>query len=164
DNAFQRSGLVLQAQTGMSQQRMAAVQFTGYGSVIAPGFAVQQNNAFGDVEGPMVVSQDLDNRLDKNTGTYRPTFEKPQGNPETATAASARFSQMAQLSQSPVNRFYRQADSFFSEVYRRATLKNLPTNSNDEGIDAAHQVQHECKQAGLSREQCYDRAPGSIKA
>lgn len=164
DNAFQRSGLVLQAQTGMSQQRMAAVTYTGYGSIIAPGFAVQQATAFGDIEGPMVISQDLDNRLDKNTGTYRPAFEKPAGNPETATAASARFSQMAQLSQSPVNRFYRQADQFYTEVYRRATLPNLPSNSRDEGIEAAIVFQDGCVEAGLTAQQCRDRQPGTIKA
>lgn len=164
DNSFMRSGLVLQAQTGMSQQRMAAVQFTGYGSVIAPGFAVQQSTAFGDLEGPMAVSQDLDNRLDKNTGTYRPTFEKPQGNPETATAASARFSQMTQLSQAAVNRFYRQADPFYDELYRRATLPNLPAHSGDEGIEAARKFQEECAQAGLTVAQCRDRQPGAIKA
>lgn len=164
DNTFMRSGLVLQAQTGMSQQRMAAVQFTGYGCVIAPGFAVQPATSFGDIQGPMVVSADLDQRIDKNTGTYRPAFEKPQGNPETATAASARFSQMTQLGQSAVNRFYRQADPFYDEVYRRATLKNLPRNSKDEGIEAAIKMQEECAQAGLTEEQCRDRQPGSIRA
>lgn len=164
DNTFMRSGLVLQAQNGMSQQRMAAVQFTGFGSIIAPGFAAQPATYFGDIQGPMVVCADLDNRLDKNTSTYRPTFEKPAGNPETATAASARFSQMTQLGQSAVNRFYHQADPFYDELYRRATLKSLPRDSGDEGIEAALKFQEECAAAGLSAEQCRDRQPGSIKA
>lgn len=162
-NAFMRSNLVLQAQTGGAQVKQAIVQLGGGIATIPPGYAIQQGSIFGDIEGGLAVSADMRNRLDANTGIYRPQFEKPSGNPESATAANIRFSQATILTNSAVNRFYRQLDPLYNEIFRRAT-QDLPSTSTDKGIQAAIDFQRECIEMGLTKEQCRSREPGSIRA
>lgn len=164
DNTFMRGCVMLQATSGAGQAKAGLVQMGGGYGVLPPGFNVQPATIFGDITGSMAVSQDLDNRLDKNTGIYRPSFEKPTGNPESATANQNRMSMATVLSGSAVNRFYVQEDKFMDEVYRRVTLPNLPRSSNDPGIKAAIKFQDDCVKAGLTKEQCFDRQPGSIRA
>jgi hypothetical protein len=163
DNTFMRSCVMLQAQTGGGQAKAGLVQMGGGYGVLPPGFAVQPATIFGDITGAMAVSQDLNNRLDVNTGIYRPNFEKPTGNPESATANQNRMMQTTVLSSSAVNRFYVQLDKFYAECYRRVTL-SLPSSSRDPGIQAAITFQETCKKAGLTKEQCEDLQPGSIRA
>ncbi len=163
-SAMMRSTLVLQAQTGATQAKAAIVQLGGGTCVIPPGYTPQPGTLFGDLQGPMAVSQDFRNRLDANTGIYRPQFEKPSGNPESAAAANIRFSQATVLTNSAVNRFYSQLDRFYTECFRRATLPTLPRTSKDKGVQAALEYQEECKDAGLTKEQCYDREAGAIRS
>lgn len=164
-NTTMRSSIVLQATQGTGLAKASTVQVGGGLTVIPPGFAIQQSTIMGDIEGGMAMSQDLVNRLDRNTGIYRPTFEKPTGNPESATAAGARMSQATVLSNSAVNRYYTQVDKFYDELYRRATLTlSSSAGRRDKGIEAALKFQDDCKEHGLSREQCTDRQPGKIRA
>ncbi|MDA1277241.1 MAG: hypothetical protein O2960_24790 [Verrucomicrobia bacterium] len=160
NNVFMRSTILLQAQTASSQIKAGLIQVGGGVTVVPVGMNIQQSTMIGDVQTTMVVNQDLDNMLDKNTGIYRPTFEKPQGNPETATAASQRFAQATVLTNSSVNRFYQQLDWFYDETYRRAS-QDLP-ESSDPGIKSAREFQKRCRERGVSDKQL--RTPRWVRA
>jgi len=161
NNVFMRSTILLQAQNASSQIKAGLIQVGGGVTVVPVGMNIQQSTMIGDVQTTMVVNQDLDNMLDKNTGIYRPTFEKPQGNPETATAAAQRFAQATVLTNSAVNRFYQQLDWFYSEIYRRAS-QELPEKSDDPGIKSALDFQKRCRERGVSMKQL--RTPRYVRA
>jgi len=118
NNVFLRSSVLMQAQSGSARQKAALAQI-GNVCVIPEGYAIQQSTILGDIESTIAVGRDLDMMLQSNTGIYRPQFEKPSGNPETATAATLRFQQGTVLSNSAVNRFHRQLDGCYAEMYRR---------------------------------------------
>lgn len=160
NNVFMRSTILLQAQTASSQIKTGLVQVGGGVTIIPNGMNIQQSTMLGDISGTMEVNQQFDNMLDKNTGIYRPSYEKPQGNPETATAASMRFAQATVLTNSAVNRFYQQLDWFYSEIYRRAT-QELP-GGNDPGIKSAIEFQKRCKDRGVTEKQL--RNPYYVRA
>lgn len=162
-SAMMQSSIVLQAVSGAAQAKSSLVQFGGGVCVLPSGFTVQNGTIFGNLEAPLAVSTDLRNRLDTNTGIYRPQFEKPRGNPETATAAQLRFSQGTVLTTSAVNRFYTQLDNFLAEVYRRATLPT-PATGESEAQRAARDFRASCKSDGLSDKQIDDLQPSLIRA
>lgn len=163
DNVFLSSTILLQAQTGAGQAKAGMVQFQGGTTVIPPNFAVQPATMLGDIERTLAVNADLDRMLDSNTGIYRPQFEKPTGNPESATAANIRFSQATVLTNSAVNRFYIQLDRFYQELYRRAADLSLPDLA-DPGIQSAREFQKACRDRGLSDKQITDLRPGLVHA
>lgn len=163
NNVLLGSTIILQAQIGGSHAKQGVVQIGGGVTTLPPGYTVQQASIVGNVEQTLVVNQDMDRRLDASTGTYRPQFEKPGGNPETATAAQQRFAQATVLSNSAVLRFYVQADKFYDECYRRATL-DIPSASKLPAHVAAREFQAACKDEGLSDKQLKDRRPGFIRA
>lgn len=160
-SVFMRNSILLQATTAGARAKTGLIQH-GPVTIIPEGYAVQQGSILGDLEGTLAVNTDLDRMLDVNTGTYRPQFEKPTGNPESATAANIRFSQATVLTNSAVNRFYVQLDKFYEECYRRATL-DLPDMA-DAGVKSAKEFQKRCRDRGLSKKQIQDRQPGAIRA
>lgn len=117
-NAFMRGSITLQPKSGSARLKASLAQI-GNVNVLPEGYDVQQSTILGDIEGALAVNRDMDMRLQANTGIYRPQFEKPPGNPETATAASLRFQQGTVLGNSAVSRFHRQLDGLYSEMYRR---------------------------------------------
>lgn len=139
NNVFMRSSILMQAQTGSGRQKAALAQINNV-CVIPEGYAVQQSTILGDIESTIAVGRDIDLMLQANTGIYRPQFEKPQGNPETATAATLRFQQGTILGNSAVNRFHRQLDGGYAELYRR-----LAKSSEEE----AKQFRQWCKDRGV---------------
>lgn len=155
-NAIMRQQILLQGQTASSTPKAGLVQIGGGIAYIPAGYQAQTSQIFGDIEGSLAVNNDFDRRLDTNTGIYRPQFEKPQGNPESATAASLRFGQATVLSNSAVNRFEMQLDLFFFEIFRRAVKEDLPNDKKDKGIQEALRFQKELKKAGVSRKQIED--------
>lgn len=160
NNVFMRSTILLQAQTASSQIKAGLIQVGGGVTIVPVGMNIQQSTMIGDISGTMEVNMDLDNMLDRNTGIYRPSFEKPSGNPETATAAAQRFAQSTVLTNSGVDRFYSQLDWYGTEVYRRAS-QELP-NSSDPGIKAAKAFQKRCLDRGVTIEQL--RNPYCVRA
>lgn len=118
NNVFMRSSILMQAKSGSGRQK-ASLNQIGNVCVIPEGYEVQQSTVLGDIESTVVVNADIDRMLQSNTGIYRPQFEKPAGNPETATAAQLRFTQGTVLTNSAVNRFHSQLDRAYSEMYRR---------------------------------------------
>lgn len=163
NNVMLRSLVVLQPTTGVGVQKAGSVQLGGGLALLPPNMNVQTGQIFGDLDGALAVMVDLDNRLDTNTGTYRPRIEKPPGNPESATAASNRVSMGQVLSNSAVNRFMRQLDRLYAEVHRRAVAR-LPSTSTEPGIASAIAFQRECREAGLSDPQMRDHDPSLITA
>lgn len=163
DNIMMRNSITLQAQTGGGHGKIPQLQL-GPVTVLPPGYAVQPGTIFGDVEGSMMVLREFGNDLDVNTGTYRPQFEKPTGNPESATAANIRYSQATVLSSAAVNRYQDQNDIFYYQLYRRSCQKGLPKGANDFGVQAALRFQERCRAKGLTDEQIHDCQPGMIKA
>ena len=163
DNVFLGTQIIMQAQTGGGHAKQGKVQIGGGVVTLPPGFAVQQAGVIGNVEPTLAVNNDLDRMLDVNTGTYRPQFEKPSGNPESATAANIRFSQATVLTNSAVLRFYVQADKFYEECYRRAVM-DAPAKSKDPAHVAAREFQKACRDAGLSDKQIQDIRPGFIRS
>lgn len=162
-SASMQSSIVMQPVTGAAQAKTSIIQF-GDGVMVAPaGYTIQNGSIFGNLEAPLAISTDLRNRLDSNTGIYRPSFEKPRGNPESATGANLRFSQATVLTNSAVNRYYSQLDHFYAEVFRRASRK-LPASSSDSGIKSAIEFQKYCEDRGLSDKQIRDLKPGYIRA
>lgn len=150
-NVFMRSGFILQPRNTGGTAKLGLVQMSGSATVLPPNVDVLAANMLGDIEGTLVVNQDLDRMLDVNTGIYRPNLEKPPGNPETATSAKLRFAQATVLTTSAVNRFEQQLDRFFTEVYRRAVMSL--SESGDAGIKAARAFQERCKDRGVTLKQ-----------
>jgi hypothetical protein len=119
DNTMMRQSLLLQAQKASDRQKLGIMQI-GPVTIIPENCTPVQANFIGDIETSLAVNRDLDNMLQMNTGVYRPQLEKPQGNPETATAATLRFQAATILGGSAVNRFYRQLDPVYAQIYSRA--------------------------------------------
>jgi len=157
DNTMMRQNIVMQPVNPSSVQKMGTIQVSGGVTVLPPGFNVQNAQIWGDVETGIAVNEHFDRILDVNTGVYRPQFEKPSGNPETATAASLRFSQATVLSSSAVNRFYTQDDRFGQELFRRMTMpKEDLRDDTNAGVRSALAFQRRCRERGVSREQLMD--------
>lgn len=142
NNVFMRSSVLMQAKSATARQKAALVQI-GNVTVIPEGYDVQQATILGDIESTIAVGRDIDLMLQSNTGIYRPQFEKPQGNPETATAATLRFQQGTILGNSAVNRFHRQLDGAYQELYRRI-VKSRETE--------AEKFRKWCEERGVPRE------------
>lgn len=151
NNTFLRSTILLQATTANSALKSGLIQVGGGITVIPQQVNVQQSTILGDLEGGMAFSQYMANKLDQNTGVYRPSFEKPRGNPESATAASIRYQQSTVLTNSAVERFYCQQDRMYREQVRRLTASH--PDISEPGIKAARKFRKRCLERGVSEAQ-----------
>ena len=156
DNTMLRMSLLLQAGTASSVEKLGLIAQGNGVTVIPNGLSVVTGAMQGDIQAGLVVSQDFSQRLDVNTGVYRPQFEKPRGNPESATAAGIRFNQATVLSSSAVDRFLDQLDWFGKELFRRANQELLNENSADPGVKSAVKFQKKLKELGVSKKQIKD--------
>lgn len=142
NNVYMRSSILMQAKSGSGRQKASLAQI-GNVCVIPEGYEVQQSTVLGDIESTVAVNADIDRMLQSNTGIYRPQFEKPPGNPETATGAQLRFTQGTVLTNSAVNRFHQQLDRAYTELYRRIV------KASDEG---AKMFRKWCRERGMTDE------------
>lgn len=156
--ATMRSCLLLQARTPSAMQKMA-IQMIGSAMMIAPDVAVQNSQILGDITTSLTVNQALEDMLDSNTGVYRPRLEKPQGNPEPATATQLRFAQANVLNATQVNRFLKQLDPGYAEMYRRLAASQI---GNGEAEKAAKDFQDRCEKRGVPVEAL--RKPKFVRA
>jgi hypothetical protein len=145
---FMRSMLLLQARTPSALQK-AALQVIGNAMVIPPDVAVQNSQILGDITTSMQINQQLGDMIDQNTGIYRPRVEKPAGNPEPATVSQLRFAQSNVLSSTQVNRFLKQLDPAYAEMYRRVAA---PQHGSDPLSEAARDFQERCVRRGVPEE------------
>lgn len=151
DNAFLSGGITLQAKDANSVQKTSLVQ-AGDFNIIPPGYEVQNAQIFARSEGLVGTNQLLDQTIASNTGIFKAKPEKPQGNPETATAASLRFQHATVLSNSGVSRFYSQLDPFYSELYRRVTTNDPLESDQSEEAKAVREFKSRCKKRGVTAE------------
>ena len=153
DSTMMAQSTLLQ-ETGAAASKLGTVKLGDVVSVVPQGYDVAEGKIGGNISEGLNVSTFFGQMADVNTGIYRPQFEKPAGNPESATAASIRFNQATVLTSSAVNRFNSQFDVLGVELFRRATLKNLTGSS--EGLKAAGEFQKKLRESGVSREQLED--------
>lgn len=161
-NVLLRSSIVLQPLNASSRAKTGLLQF-GPITVLPDGYTVQQGSIFGDIEGSLAVNADLDRMVDVTTGTYRAQFEKPTGNPETATAAQQRVAMGVQLSDAAVRRFYVRADTFYYELFERIRDGSLP-DSEDPQIQSAREFHNRCRNRGLDKRQIEDCVKARTRA
>lgn len=123
NSGFMRSTIVLQPQSQMAldKLRLTTIQNT---TILPPGTAVQESKIFGDIESLAILNQQTDQMLSQNTGIYRPQFDKAAGNPPTAAEFNTRASMATALTSSAVNRFMKQLDPMYAELYRRAQISS----------------------------------------
>lgn len=143
NNMFLRSSVVLQAKDATSREKLQITQLQNV-TILPPNTNVQNGSIFGDLTAAEETNRGLDLLLQQNTGIYRPTFEKPQGNPEPATNFRIRAAQSTTLSNSAVNRFVKQNSRLFAEEHRRLTVS---------GDKEATYFRKCCKDRGVSEEE-----------
>jgi len=148
DAAFLRTAITLQAKSASAMNKIGLVQIGAF-NVIPPDFDVQQSQILGDITTVIAVNNDLDMRLSRNTGIYRPSQQKPQGNPRTAAEATLDYQSSTVLGNSAVNRFYNQLDKCYEELVRRITNPNL--SRTDESSVAALDFQGRCFRRGVPK-------------
>jgi len=146
DAAFLRTAITLQAKSATSMSKIGLVQIGAF-NVIPPDFDVQQSQILGDITTALAVNADMDQRLSRNTGIYRPSPEKKPGNPITAEQARLEFTASTILGNSAVSRFYNQLDPAWGELARRITNPNL--SRTDESSIAALDFQERCFKRGV---------------
>lgn len=158
NGAMMRSMILMQAKTPSAMQK-AALQVIGNGILIPPDVSVQNSQILGDISTSMAVNDRLGDMLDQNTGIYRPRVEKPTGNPEPATTSQLRFAQSNVLSSTQVNRFLKQLDPVYAELYRRIMA---PQYGNDPLTKAAKDLQARIQRRGVPIEAA--RHPRFVRA
>lgn len=141
DAAFLRTAITLQAKSANAMSKIGLVQIGAF-NIIPPDFDVQQSQILGDITTVIAVNNDLDSRLSRNTGIYRPSPERKPGNPMTAEQARLEYTASTILGNSAVNRFYNQMDRCDEELVRRITNPNL--SRTDESSIAALDFQERC--------------------
>lgn len=118
--AMIRGSLVLQPKSALGKERMQAVQ-VGAITWLPANVDVLQGTIWGDLEGNIAASRELDTTLSRNTGIYRPQAvdKAGGGNPQTLGEFEAKFAQASALSSGAVDRFYSQLDRFYAVQARR---------------------------------------------
>ncbi len=159
DAAFLRTAITLQAKSASSMSKIGLVQIGAF-NIIPSDFDVQQSQVLGDITTALAVNADMDQRLSRNTGIYRPSPEKKPGNPMTAEQARLEYTASTILGNSAVNRFYGQWDKACEEVVRRITNPNL--SRTDDSSVAALDFQQRCFRRGVPKAALLSRK--SVKA
>lgn len=152
DSGFMRSCLLMQAKTPSAMQK-AALQMIGNAIIIPPDVALQSSQMLGDITTGLEVNAAIENMLDSNTGIYRPRMEKPEGNPEPATVTQLRFAQNNMLNSTQVNRFLKQLDPCYAEMYRRIVA---PQHGSSKAEELARVFQEACEKDGIPKEALKD--------
>jgi hypothetical protein len=148
DAAFLRTAITLQAKSASAMNKIGLIQIGAF-NIIPPDFDVQQSQVLGDITTVIEVNNDLDQRLARNTGIYRASPQRTQGNPQTAAEAALSYQAQTVLGNSAVNRFYNQMDKGYEELVRRITNPNL--SRTDESSIAALDFQGRCFRRGVPK-------------
>lgn len=120
-----------------------ALQQHGDYAVLSEGYDAVQAPMAGMMEEGMVFNREITNLLSSNLSQYRTnSAESATGNPDTATEVQFDAAKEAKMQKTQMARYYQQCDGLYSEMYRRACLKETP--------DArAKEFQKRCKDAGV---------------
>lgn len=119
DLGFLDCGIWLQAQDAKSMNSLGMVQIGAF-NIIPPGLAAQQAQIRGNLDAPIAMLDQSNALLQRNTGIYRQPLEgRQKGNPPTLGQVQMEYADRSQLSNTAVERAYRQLDVFYSELFRR---------------------------------------------
>jgi hypothetical protein len=132
DLAFLRSSVNLQATTEASFGKLAIIN-QGPVTVYPPGVTPMNVASFvGDIESVLALDESIYRKMGRNTGVYAQVPEKGPGNPRSASEVILSNQTSATLTNSAVNRFYRDLDRLFSEMYRRTV--HAPASARSERV------------------------------
>ncbi len=130
--------------TTESSQKFSMVSFGDYG-VLPAGFDWGQTGVAGLMNDVLAMNNVVQQTMDSNLSSYRQPVREKTGNPETAAQYLGESEKEATLGKTSFNRFYRQLDSLYEEIFRR--LRN--PNSTDR---IAQDFQARCKKLGVPPE------------
>jgi hypothetical protein len=106
-------------------QKFTLTPFGAY-AMLPPGFTVQQVGVAGLINDELAIEQKLSSIVDSNLSAYRQQVMRKEGNPVTARQVMYDASQQSSLSKTQINRYYKQLDCFYTELYRRFALADNP--------------------------------------
>jgi hypothetical protein len=151
DLAFLRSSINVQASSEASFGKVAVIQ-QGPITVYPPGYTHLNVASFvGDIDSVLGLNEHLHRLIGRNTGIFQQVPEKTEGNPLTATGEMLRQQHTAVLTNSSVQRFYRDLDWLYSELYRRAV--ETPRSLRDDKLKEFFAM---CEDRGLTEEELKD--------
>jgi hypothetical protein len=149
--AFLRSSLVLQPSQALDKSRLNLLQ-VGSVTWVPEGVNVLQSSILGDIESTIVVSRELSNTIERNTGIYRPSIERQtKGNPATLGEFEIRSASAAALSSSTINWFYSQLDRLYEQLVTRLVKAGLSGGENQEWSKEAKLFVERCEEKGVPR-------------
>lgn len=127
--------------TAESSQKFSLVTFGDYG-VLPANFDWQQTGVAGLLNDGLAMNREIGDLLQSNLSTYRQPMMKEEGNPITASQVNWQASQQSSLSKTQYNRYYKQLDMLFAEIFRRLCLPGTTDK-------LAQEFQKKCKEAGI---------------
>jgi hypothetical protein len=95
----------------------------------------------------MAFNTEITNLIASNLSQYRQNIEQGPGNPITATEFQGRASEQARLQKTQTARYYKQMDSLYAEIYRRASYAKLTKSMM--GAERALEFQKRCERDGV---------------
>ncbi len=130
--------------TTESSQKFSMTSFGDYG-VLPAGFDWGQTGVAGLMNDVLAMNNVVQNTMDSNLSSYRQPVRAKEGNPVTAREYLGESEKESALGRTQFNRYYRQLDSLYEEIFRR--LRN--PNSTDR---IAQDFQERCKKLGVPPE------------
>lgn len=116
DGAMKASGVIIQAKDGNALQIAAMTDVSG-GTVIGPGYDVQQQRVAPNLESPLLMKRELGRTLAENTGQYRQRWESE---PEpTLGQQQIKETRESVLGDFDASRYLKYLDRFHRERFRR---------------------------------------------
>ncbi len=109
--------------TPSNTQKFELMQLGPY-AVLPAGFQMQQAAVQGVINDEVALENKLSDIMESNLSAYRQQLMKQEGNPPTARQVMYDASQQSSLSKTTVNRYYKQLDALYKEIYRRMSDLN----------------------------------------
>lgn len=128
--------------TSEARQKFELATFGEFG-VLPKGMDAVQTPVAGLLDDGIALHQMLTGVVSSNLSSYRQQMpmQKP-GNPPTKWQKQYEAALQSALSKTQFNRFYKQLDTLYEEVYRRLTALNSPN-------EMAQEFQQRCKDKGV---------------
>lgn len=148
DKAFSPK-IIFKPTTTEGAQKFQLAHFGDYAVLNSGSWDWQQTGVAGLMNDGLAMSRVISEVMQENLSGYRQGPMKQEGNPPTARQVMYDASQQSTLSKTTFNRYYKQMDSLYTEIFRR--MCNL--NSTDK---RAQEFQRRCKERGVP-EECFGR-------
>ncbi len=141
-------GLVIVPKNADDWQEIETISATGV-TVFPPGSEFAQTKIADNLEGPLMVQRDLQNKLQSNTGEYRQRVSD-ENQENTLGQAQINLQQQAILSKGAINRYYKALDRLYREMVRR--ILNPKLTKSDPGGKEVFEFKEWCKERGVPDE------------